>query len=164
VLSKGFLGFGSKTIERHDDGGTPRFWVIGARRERGMWAVYRPEAPVREHCWMAGPAAILLEDGAMRYAEWQEEPIGSDWHLSTANALPVSGMTILDYADMGVWRRVKPHAAEQYSETFLRKYVANVHAPGVGLSLSLKRLLEGKGHLMHGVPTGLATRPRGPER
>jgi hypothetical protein len=164
VVSEGFLGFGRRTVEHQDDGGSPRFWVIGARRESGEWAVYhpRPGSQVREHGWMAGNAAILLENGDLGYGYWREDPFGSYWVISDITELSVSGMTILDYADKGRWEKARSSGREQYREEFKRHYVPNIPA-GIGFSLSLKRLLEGTGIPMHGGVTGMREVPRGPQ-
>jgi hypothetical protein len=111
---------------------------------------------------MEGSAAILLENGELRSASWREDPIGSYWVVSHVCEMRVSGMTMLDYADKGRWKKVRTYDREQYREKFTPNHVADTR-PGIGFYQSLKRLQNGKGERMDGIATGMVARPRGPE-
>jgi hypothetical protein len=163
-ISEGFLGLRHRTVTHHDDGGTPRFWIIWARRDSGEQAIYhpRPGSQTRGHSRMEGNAAILLENGDLRAASWREDPIGSYWEIFDIRALRLSGMTMLDYADKGYWKKARLYGNEQYREKFEHNYVVDT-GPGLGLFQSLKRLHKGTGERMDGMATGMPALPRGPE-
>ena len=67
-------------------------------------------------------------------------------------------VVVCDYGDHGRWRNVRPLQGEQHRQEFDRRYVRDVHAPGVGMSLSLKRLLEGTGATCTVTELACATR------
>jgi hypothetical protein len=163
VVSEGFLGIGRKTAERHDDGGGPRFWIVDARRESGMFAVYKPGSRVSNYGWMGGDLAVLLEDGQLRHGYWREDPLGSYWTVSdlAKQAMDKAGLTMFDFRG-GQWRNVRPLEGEQHREEFDRQYSIDVDVPGGALSSALERLLDGKGITLHGHPTGMLRAPSGP--
>jgi hypothetical protein len=162
VVSRGFLGIPRKTIAPGDDGGRPRFWVVGARRERGVFFVNNPGSSVGLSGWMAGDSLVLVEDGRLNYAEWREEPLNSAWTVSGFREVSDTGLMTLDYADRAQWRKVRALRGEQHREELTDHYVLAVHAPGVGLSLGLKRLLDGDGVRMDGHLTGMRQIPARP--
>jgi hypothetical protein len=161
---EGFFGLRRRSVTHHDDGGTPRFWIIGAHRADGEQAIYhpRPGQTRSGHSSMAGHAAILLEDGSLRSAYWREDPIGSHWVISDIEAIDLSGMTMLDRADEGEWKKARTSGREQYREKFERNYVSTT-GPGRGFYWSVKRLRNGEGVWIDGVATGMSARPRGPD-
>jgi len=144
-----------------DDGG-PRFWIAGARRERGVFSVYSAGSDTSPSGWMAGDSLVLVEDGRLNYAEWREEPLHSSWAVTGFTEVSDTGLMMLDYADHARWRKVRPLRGEQHREELTDRYVLSVHAPGVGLSLGLKRLLEGNGVQMDGHLTGMRQIPARP--
>ncbi len=162
VVSRGFLGFARTTITPGDDGGSPRFWIVGARRQRGVFFVNRPGSGTKPYGWMGGDSIVLLENGLLNFAVWREDPLNSYWTLTDFGEVSGMGLMTLDYADHGRWRKVRPLRGEQHREELTDNYVLSVHAPGVGLSLALKRLLEGNGIRIDGHLTGLRQRPYGP--
>jgi hypothetical protein len=111
---------------------------------------------------MEGSAAILLENGDLRSASWREDPIGDPWVISEIFEIRLSGMTMLDRADKGQWKEMRPTGREQYCEKFERRYVANSR-PGMGFWRSLQRLRNKEGVYMDGIATGMPAPPRGPE-
>jgi hypothetical protein len=165
-ISEGLFGLRRRTVTHNDDGGSPRFWIIGAHRADGVQALYhpRPESQTRGHSWMAGNAAILLENGSLGSASWREDPIGSYWVISDIREMRLSGgTTMLDRADKGWWEKTQSSGREQYCEKFERRYVANKR-PELEFYQSLKRLHNGTGFRMDDdVATGMLARPRGPE-
>jgi hypothetical protein len=164
-ISEGLFGLRRRTVEHHDDGGSPRFWIIGARRADGVQALYHPRpGQVRGHSWMEGNAAILLENGSLGSASWREDPIGSYWVISDIREMRLSGgTTMLDYADKGWWEKTQSSGREQYCEKFERRYVANKR-PELEFYQSLKRLHNGTGFRMDDdIATGMCVPPRGPE-
>jgi hypothetical protein len=111
---------------------------------------------------MGGPCVVLLEAGDLAYAYWREDPLGNYWIVSDFAELTANGMTMPDYGDHCRWRKVRPLQGEQYREELDRSYGLSVHAAGVALSQSLKRLLEGQGARLDGHITGLRQTPLGP--
>lgn len=162
-ISEGLFGIRRRTVTHHDDGGSPRFWIIGAHRADGVQALYHPRpGQVRGHSRMEGNAAILLENGDLRFASWREDPIGDPWVISEIFEIRLSGMTMLDRADKGQWKEMRPTGREQYCEKFERRYVANSR-PGMGFWRSLQRLRNKEGVYMDGIATGMPAPPLGPE-
>jgi hypothetical protein len=112
---------------------------------------------------MGGQLTVLLEDGTLGDANWRDDPLGSYWTVSDIRVMSgTAGMRMLDYADRGRWRKVRPLQGEQYREEFDRQYVLTAHAAGVGLSLSLKRLLDGDGLRLNSHATGMQHKLLGP--
>jgi hypothetical protein len=153
---------GRSEAPQHGDGGGPGFWVVGARRERGVFRVGSPDGGGGPRGWMSGDSIVLLEDGRLNYAEWHEEPLYTPWVVTDFRDVGDLDLIMLDYADHGRWQRVKPLSGEQHREELSDHYVLSVHARGVALSLGLKRLLDGSGTRMDGHLTGMQHRPFGP--
>jgi hypothetical protein len=105
---------------------------------------------------MAGSMAILYEHGTLGWASWKDDPLGSFWIASDFGELSEGGLIMLDYSDRGRWRRVKPRTGEYSRQEFFERDVLTAHAPGVGLSRSLKRLMDGDGIVMDGHATGMS--------
>lgn len=164
VTEGGFFKRRNRTIEYHDDGGTPRFWIIDARCESGVFIAYQPGSLANTSGWMSGDVAVLLEDGELEYADWREEPFGAPWTISGFRDLTAGHMTQFDYAEEGRWRKVKlvDRRREQWRQEFNSKPVLNAHAAGVALSRSLSLLRDGKGIPEAGHMTGMPRRPRSP--
>jgi hypothetical protein len=162
VVSRGFLGLGRETVTYSDKGGKPKFWIVGARRERGVFFVNRPGSGTKPYGWIGGDSLVLLKDGNLNYAEWREDPLDSYWIVTGFREVSGTGLMMLDYADQAQWHEVRPLKGEQHREELTDHYVLSVDAPGVGLSLSLKRLLDGDGARIDGHLTGMRQRPAGP--
>jgi hypothetical protein len=162
VVSQGFLGLGRKTVTHHDNGGKPKFWIVGARRERGVFFVNSPGSGTKPYGWMGGDSIVLLKNGTLNYADWREDPLNSYWVVTGFRDISGTGLMMLDYADHARWRKVRPLRGEQHREELTDRYVLSVHAPGVGISLGLKRLLDGAGARVDGHLTGMQQRPAGP--
>jgi hypothetical protein len=135
VVSRGFLELRRETVTHHDNGGKPKFWIVGARRERGVFFVNNPGASTKPSGWMAGNSIVLIEDGSLNYAEWREEPLDGYWTLTDFREISDTGFMMLDYADHARWRKVRPLRGEQHREELTDHYVLSVRAPGDALFL-----------------------------
>jgi hypothetical protein len=162
IVSYGLFGLRRETVTHRDKGGKPRFWIVGVRRERGVFIVDNPGVGTKPHGWMSGDAIVLRKDGSLNFAEWREAPLGSYWTVTDFREISDTGLTMLDYADRARWRQVRPLRGEQHREELTDHYVLSVRAPGMGLSLGLKRLLGDDGARIDGHLTGLYQRPAGP--
>lgn len=147
TISSGFLGLGKREEERSEDRSTPRFWVVcvhrgnGGKRWRNGSTRNNPYATFGA---MSGSAIVLLEDGSLCAAHW-------DWMTSPDRAKftelrPADGSMLLgfDRVDRGRWHDERPNANELERERFEAWVGLGVHAKGMGVSLGLKHLLEGK--------------------
>lgn len=162
VVSHGLFGLRRETVTHRDKGGKPRFWIVGARRERGVFFVNRPGSGTKPHGWMGGDAIVLRKNGGLNYAQWREDPLNSYWIITDFRDISDTGLMMLDYADRARWRKVRPLRGEQHREELTDHYVLSVSSPGDALTLGLKRLLDGNGVRMDGHLTGLRQRPSGP--
>jgi hypothetical protein len=161
-VTHGFLGLRRETITHRDKGGKPKFWIVGARRERGVFFVNRPGSGTKPHGWMGGDSIVLLKNGSLNYAEWREDPLNNYWTLTDFREVSGTGLMVLDYADRARWRKVRPLRGEQHREELTDHYVLSVDAPADALLLGLKLLLNGDGARIDGHLTGMRQRPAGP--
>lgn len=147
TIFQGFLGLRKKEIEHWEDLSTPRFWIVtlhrdnGGRRRRTRTTATR--AGITDG-HMTGYAILLLEDGSLCVARWQW--YGSPDRAEFTEMHVADGSTLMEFdrVDRGRWHDEKPNSDEVERERFNAWVGLGVHAKGMGVSLALKRLLEGQ--------------------
>lgn len=146
-----------RTVTHHDNGGEPRFWVLLARREDGMFRVNTPGQAVSTWGWLRGDAALLLENGDLASAHWREEPIGAIWTFSDIGEMTAHGIMMFDHADVGSWCEVRPvdHHREQQRKEFRERVRREAGYKGGALFDALKVLWDREWVRVCGYPTGM---------
>lgn len=145
-----------RTITHHDDGGQPRFWVIDACRENGLFIAYRPGALAQTTGWLNGHAYLLLTNGDLARAYWRQAPLGSSWVFDQPVPLTAGAMTDCDYADRGDWKKASPLKGEQVRWEFHAWTRLVATHRGGAILFALNALRAGKGIRLGGHATGLS--------
>jgi hypothetical protein len=124
-----------------------RMWIVAVHRGNGgkRWRTRTTAGRMGiTDGIMTGHAIVLLEDGSLCAARW--EWLGSPDRAKFTDIYPADGSTLMSYdrVDRGRWHDVKPNANEVEREHFESRVILGVHAKGMGVSLALKRLLDGR--------------------
>lgn len=155
IIEGSFFKRRRRTIAHHDDGGQPRFWMVDACRENGLFIAYRPGSPAQTKGWLNGQAYLLLADGDLAYADWRQEPLGSSWVFNELRPLTATAMTEFDYVDRGRWKKSPPRKGEQVRWEFDAHSELRANRKAGALFKALKVLQAGSGRHLDGYATGL---------
>jgi len=147
TISQGFLGLGRREVEHWEDRSTPRFWIVAVHRGNGgkRWRIRTTASHTGiTDGMMSGYAIVLLTDGTLCAASW--EWLGRPDRAEFREIRIADSSRLMDYdrIDRGRWHNVRPNSNEVEREQFDAWVGLGVHAKGMGVSLALKRLLEGQ--------------------